>query len=82
MRIGLTSAYDLERFEREQKHPLLAHPQLAVDSNVWRAEHGLMASAKEQAVAHGRVRKPLRPYNCICNVAAGLFREEIWPDRT
>lgn len=39
MRIGFTKVYDLDRFEREQQHPLLAHPQLAIDSEVWRTEH-------------------------------------------
>jgi len=47
MRIGLTSAYDLDRYEREQNHPLLAHPQLAVDSDVWRVEHGVKPQSGE-----------------------------------
>lgn len=40
MRIGFTRAYDLDRFEVEQQHPLLARPRLAIDSDVWRFEHG------------------------------------------
>ncbi len=41
MRIGFTIAYNLDRYEREQQHPFLRHPQLAVDSGVWRMEHGV-----------------------------------------
>ena len=40
MRIGFTPAYDLDRFEREQHHPLPVRPGLAVTSKAWRAEHG------------------------------------------
>ncbi len=44
MRIGLTPAYDLDRFERQQQHPLVADPQLVLDSPVWRVEHGAAPS--------------------------------------
>ncbi len=43
MRIGLTPAYDLDRFERERQHPSVADPELVLDSQVWRAEHGAAA---------------------------------------
>jgi NAD(P)H dehydrogenase (quinone) len=39
MRIGLTAAYDLDRYEVDQQHPSPARPRLAVDSAVWRIEH-------------------------------------------
>ena len=40
MRIGLTPAYNLGRYEREQQHPFPVHPQLAANSSIWREEHG------------------------------------------
>ncbi len=39
MRIGLTPAYNLHRYEREQHHPIPAHPELAAASSTWRKEH-------------------------------------------
>ena len=39
MRIGLTPAYNLGRYEREQQHPFPVHPQLAANSSIWREEH-------------------------------------------
>ncbi|HEY9802388.1 MAG TPA: NmrA family NAD(P)-binding protein [Leptolyngbyaceae cyanobacterium] len=45
IRIGLTPAYDLKRFERQQQHPMLAHAILAADSEVWGYEHGVKNGA-------------------------------------
>ncbi len=45
LRIGFTTAYNLDRYEREQQHPLPAHPRLTADSGVWRAEHGAPSGA-------------------------------------
>lgn len=39
LRIGVTPAYDLERFARAQQHPVVAHPRLALDAERWRDEH-------------------------------------------
>jgi uncharacterized protein YbjT (DUF2867 family) len=55
MRIGLTPAYNLGRYEREQQHPFPVHPQLAANSSLWREEHGMKQpsgrAARELAVA-------------------------------
>ncbi len=45
MRIGFTPAYDLDRYEQEQRHPLPTRPILAVDSEVWSNEHGVKDGA-------------------------------------
>ncbi|KOP23003.1 transcriptional regulator [Hapalosiphon sp. MRB220] len=45
IRIGFTPAYNLDRYEREQRHPLLAHPILAADSEIWVNEHGVKDGA-------------------------------------
>ncbi|MGD0639610.1 MAG: NmrA family NAD(P)-binding protein [Roseiarcus sp.] len=56
LRIGLTPAYDLDRFERQQQHPSLSDPQLVLDSQVWRSEHGAApfagAPAPRKLAAH------------------------------
>jgi len=41
IKIGFTPGYDLDRYEREQEHPLPTYPVLATDSEVWGNEHGL-----------------------------------------
>lgn len=40
MRIGMTQAYDLARYEREQQHPVPPSPRLAIEDERWRIEHG------------------------------------------
>jgi hypothetical protein len=40
-RIGFTRVQDLDRYEREQQFPPLAHARLAAESNEWRMEHEL-----------------------------------------
>ncbi|MBC8137491.1 MAG: NmrA family NAD(P)-binding protein [Fibrella sp.] len=46
LRIGMTLPYNLDRFEREQGHPIPPHPEFAVDSEVWRQEHGVQTVEK------------------------------------
>ena len=45
VKMMLTPARDIERWEREQDHPLFANPVLAPESNEW------LASAREQKLA-------------------------------
>lgn len=40
MRIGMTPAYNLDRFERDQFHPVPPAPRLAIDDERWQIEHG------------------------------------------
>lgn len=39
MKIGMTSPIDLDAFDRAQEHPILSQSLLAMDSEVWRANH-------------------------------------------
>jgi len=41
MRTPMSPGYDLDRFEREQSHPVPPTPRLALDDERWQAEHGL-----------------------------------------
>ncbi len=62
MRIGMTGALDLDRYEREQTHPLPSPSRLAVDSDIWRKEHGMAPLAKEPPVGRrGGMRKGIEP---------------------
>ncbi len=40
MRIGMTPAYNLDRFEREQFHPVPPTPRFAIDDERWQVDHG------------------------------------------
>ncbi|MGE0283483.1 MAG: NmrA family NAD(P)-binding protein, partial [Rhizobiaceae bacterium] len=41
MRIGLTRAHDLDRFEREQLHPVPPSPRFAIKDERWQIEHSV-----------------------------------------
>lgn len=55
LRVGLTPPYNLDRYERQQGHPMPEHPQLAVDSETWCREHGIPREASAPAAASRRV---------------------------
>jgi hypothetical protein len=41
LRIGLTPARNIDRYERDHHHPLPANPRLAAEDEAWRASHPL-----------------------------------------
>jgi len=55
LRIGVTPAYNLDRYERQQGYPIPQHPQLAVDSETWGREHRMRPEANTPKVATVRV---------------------------
>jgi hypothetical protein len=36
----LSSGFDLDRYDRELRHPFPSEPQFAPESKIWRREHG------------------------------------------
>lgn len=48
MRIGMTPAYDLARFEREQSHPMPPAPRLAIEDERWQIGHGSQFTRRPQ----------------------------------
>lgn len=49
MRIGMTPAHDLDRFEREQLHPRPREARLAIDDERWRIEHSPQFTRRQPA---------------------------------
>ncbi len=50
LRIGITPAYNLDRYEQQQEYPMPEHPQLAVDSETWGREHRMRPKADAPAL--------------------------------
>jgi NAD(P)H dehydrogenase (quinone) len=72
MRIGFTRAYDLDRFEREQQHPLLGSSQLAIDSDAWRMEHDVKQPSNAASL---RRMKNVRPGSSGKRCSGDTFHE-------
>lgn len=54
MRIGMTRAYNLDRFEREQLHPVPPSPRLAIKDERWQIDHGAQFTGR---AAHAPVSR-------------------------
>lgn len=48
MRIGMTPANDLDRFQREQSHPMPPVPSLAIEDERWQNEHSAQFMLRPQ----------------------------------
>jgi NAD(P)H dehydrogenase (quinone) len=46
----LSPGFDLDRYDRELRRPFPSQPQLAIDSSIWRREHGDVAPAERRAL--------------------------------
>jgi NAD(P)H dehydrogenase (quinone) len=56
----LSPGFNLDRYDRELRRPFPQKPQFAIDSKVWRSEHGVTDLAKSAASVHTKATSATR----------------------